>query len=74
MVVCYAVLLALMAALVLRNPLFGFFTWTGYIWASLIFKRGARARLSAYAPVAVIIATSQHGGLPTGSASSWIGG
>jgi len=68
---CYSVLLALMAALVLRDPLFGFYTWTGYIWASLLF--GIRWRLLAYAPVSVITATSQHAGLPTRSASSWIG-
>jgi signal transduction histidine kinase len=71
MLACYAVLIVLMAALVLRSPLFGFYTWTGYIWASLIFRSGPWTRLPAYAPVAVITATSQHGGLPTGSASSW---
>src|SRR5215469_8312853 len=71
MPVCYAVLLALMAALVLRSPLFGFYAWTGYIWASLILGAGPWTRLPAYAPVAVIIATSQNGGLPNGSASSW---
>jgi len=68
---CFAVLLALMAALVLRNPLFGFFTWTGYIWAALVLP--IPWRLPAYVPVAVITGTSQHGGLPTHSASSWIG-
>ncbi len=68
---CFAVLIALMGALVLSNPLFGFFTWTGYIWASLVIA--VRWRLLAYVPVAVIAATSQHAGLPTGSVSSWIG-
>ena len=68
---CFAVLLALMAALVLRNPLFGFFTWTGYIWAGLVLP--IPWRLPGYVPVAVITGTSQHGGLPTHSASSWIG-
>jgi signal transduction histidine kinase len=68
---CFVVLLALMAALVLRDPLFGFVTWTGYIWAGLLFTQ--QWRLLAFAPVALITATSQHGGLPTRSATSWIG-
>jgi signal transduction histidine kinase len=72
MVGCYAVLVVLTAALVLRDPLFGFYSWTGYIWASLMFDATPLARLSAYAPVAVITGTSQHGGLPQHSVSSWI--
>ncbi len=71
MAACYAALLVLNAALVLRDPIFGFYTWTGYIWGSVVFA--TRWRLLVYAPVAVITATSQHGGLPTRSASSWIG-
>lgn len=67
----FVVLLALMAALVLNDGLFGFFTWTGYIWATLLLE--VRWRLLAFAAVAVVTATSQHGGLPTHSASSWIG-
>jgi signal transduction histidine kinase len=68
---CFVVLVALMAALVLHNSLFGFFTWTGYIWAALVLAM--RWRLLAFASVAVITGTSQHGGLPTDSRSSWIG-
>jgi signal transduction histidine kinase len=68
---CFVVLLGLMAALVLHNSLFGFFTWTGYLWAALVLA--VRWRMPAFAAVAVITATAQHGGLPTGSASSWIG-
>ena len=56
MVGWYCVLLALMAALTLLHPLFGFFTWTGYIWGSLLFP--LRWRLLSYLPVAVIAATS----------------
>jgi signal transduction histidine kinase len=67
--VCFAVLVALMAALVLRDPTFGFFTWTGYIWAALVLP--VRWRLPAFAAVAVVTGTSQHGGLPSDSASSW---
>jgi signal transduction histidine kinase len=70
MAACYVVLLVLMAALVLRDPLFGFYTWTGYIWPAVILP--VSWRLPAYLPVAVITATSQHGGLPSDSASSWI--
>jgi signal transduction histidine kinase len=72
MVGCYVVLLVLTAALVLRDPLFGFYSWTGYFWASVLFEAGPWARLCAYAPVAVITGTSQHGGLPDQSVSSWV--
>ncbi len=63
-------LAGLMAALVLHNAVFGFFTWTGYIWASLVLT--VRWRLPAFGAVAAITATSQHGGLPKHSLSSWI--
>ena len=68
--VCFTVLVALMAALVLRDPTFGFFTWTGYIWAALVLP--VRWRLPAFAAVAAVTGTSQHGGLPSHSASSWV--
>ncbi|MBV9047903.1 MAG: sensor histidine kinase [Solirubrobacterales bacterium] len=68
--VCFTVLVALMAALVLRDSTFGFFTWTGYIWAALVLP--VRWRLPAFAAVAAVTGTSQHGGLPSHSASSWV--
>ena len=55
-------LLALMVVMVLHNPVYGIYTWTGYIFV----YRGAqgRWRLLATFVVAVIGATSQDGGLP----------
>src|SRR5579864_611954 len=55
-------LLAVMAAMVLHNPIYGIYTWTGYIFV----YRGSqgRWRLLATFVVAVIGATSQDAGLP----------
>jgi signal transduction histidine kinase len=55
-------LLAVMAAMVLHDPIYGIYTWTGYIFV----YRGSqgRWRLVATFVVAVIAATSQDGGLP----------
>ncbi len=55
-------LIALMAVMVLRDPYFGIFTWTGYLYVYLLPL--GRWRLLAAAAVAVIAATSQNGGLP----------
>jgi signal transduction histidine kinase len=55
-------LLALMAAMVLHNPVYGIYTWTGYIFVYRIAL--GRWRLLATLVVAVIGATSQDGGLP----------
>jgi signal transduction histidine kinase len=55
-------LLALMAAMVLHNPVYGIYTWTGYIF---VYRSAhGRWRLLATFVVAVIGATSQDGGLP----------
>ncbi|HEY2075728.1 MAG TPA: sensor histidine kinase [Streptosporangiaceae bacterium] len=55
-------LLVLMAVMVLHNPVYGIYTWTGYIFV----YRAAQGpwRLLATFVVAVIGATSQDGGLP----------
>jgi signal transduction histidine kinase len=58
----FVVLVTLMAALVIRAPWFGFFTWTGYVYAYYL-PAGAR-RLAGVLAVAVVTATSQNGGLP----------
>jgi signal transduction histidine kinase len=55
-------LIVLMAVMVLRDPYFGIFTWTGYLYVYLLPL--GRWRLLAAAAVAVIAATSQNGGLP----------
>ena len=64
-------LLALMAALVIVNPTFGFFTWTGYIWTFTLVQ-AERWRAAGITATAVITGTSQHGGLPNSTAGGWI--
>jgi signal transduction histidine kinase len=59
-------LLALMAAMVLHNPVYGIYTWTGYIFVYRASQ--GRWRLLATFAVAVIAATSQDGGLPRSAA------
>ncbi len=61
-VVVFAVLFALSAALVISQPLYGFYTWTGYFWAWRLFT--GRGRLIGVALVAGVTALSQTGGGP----------
>ena len=58
----FAVLLGVSAALVIRQPLYGFYTWTGYFWAWRLFK--GRGRLIGVALVAAVTAISQTGAGP----------
>ena len=60
----------LAAALVLVDPVFGFFSWTGYIWAYRVLQ--GNWRFAGVLATATITGTSQHGGLPGHSAGSWI--
>jgi signal transduction histidine kinase len=55
-------LLALIAALIYGNPLFGFFGWTGYLYAADLPGRWSLAGSSG---VAVLTAVSQIGGFQT---------
>jgi signal transduction histidine kinase len=64
-------LLALMAALVILDPTFGFFTWTGYSWTFRL-VRPERWRVAGIIATAAITGTSQHGGLPNRTAGGWI--
>jgi signal transduction histidine kinase len=62
MAVFFPVLVALMAVLVIRAPIYGFFTFTGYFftyWLPL-----GKWRVLGVTAVAVVTATSQDGGLP----------
>jgi signal transduction histidine kinase len=62
MAVFFPVLVALMAVLVIRAPIYGFFTFTGYFftyWLPL-----GKWRVLGVTAVAVLTATSQDGGLP----------
>ena len=62
MVVFFIVLAILMALLVLRAPWYGFFTFTGYLYA--FYLPAGRPRAAGVALIALITATSQNGGLP----------
>ena len=62
MVIFFIVLAILMALLVLRAPWYGFFTFTGYLYA--FYLPTGRARAAGVALIALITATSQNGGLP----------
>jgi signal transduction histidine kinase len=70
MPVFFAGLIALMAALVVVNPVYGFFTWTGYLWTFRVLQ--GRWRTVGVLATAAVTGTSQHGGLPANTASSWI--
>jgi signal transduction histidine kinase len=58
----FAVLLGLSATLVIRQPIYGFYTWTGYFWAWRLFR--GNARLLGVALVAMVTAISQTGSGP----------
>src|SRR6201986_307634 len=61
-VLVFAVLLGLSAALVIRQPLYGFYTWTGYFWAWRLFT--GRGRLIGVVLMAAVTSISQTGGGP----------
>lgn len=60
--VTFLVLIGLSATLVLRQPLFGFYVFTGYFWAWRLLE--GRARLVGVALVAATVAISQTGAGP----------
>jgi signal transduction histidine kinase len=61
-IIVFAVLWGLSAALVISQPLYGFYTWTGYFWAWRLFT--GRGRLIGVVLVAAITALSQTGAGP----------
>lgn len=63
-------LVALMAVLVVLSPVFGFFSWTGYI--QVLTLRG-RWRMVGVLAVATVTGTAQIGGVPDGSTGSIVG-
>jgi signal transduction histidine kinase len=67
----FAVLIALAGLLVVNDPIYGFFSWTGYIWAARVLR--GDWRFAGVAATALVTGTSQHGGVPSGSAGSWLG-
>jgi signal transduction histidine kinase len=60
--VAFLVLTGLSAALVIRQPLFGFYVFTGYFWSWRLLE--GRARFAGMALVAGTVAISQTGGGP----------
>ncbi|MEU8238713.1 sensor histidine kinase [Actinoplanes missouriensis] len=66
MVIFLLGMLGWFALLVWMSPLFGFFTWTGYLFIG--YALDGLWRLPAVLPVAAIAALSQVGGVPTLSA------
>ncbi len=58
----FATLAGLALALVIRQPLYGFYAWTGYLWAWRLLQ--GRARLAGVAVVAAAVAVSQTGAGP----------
>lgn len=58
--VYYAVLVGLIATLILASPLFGFFGFTGYLYAVLL---PGRTKLVGVAATAAVMATTQMGGV-----------
>jgi signal transduction histidine kinase len=68
MAVFFAVLVVLMAVLVIREPIYGFFTFTGYFftyWLPL-----GKWRVLGVMAIAVLAGTSQDGGLPQHKATA----
>ena len=63
-------LMAFAAVLVVNDPVYGFFSWTGYLWIYRVLER--EWRIVGLLTVATITGTSQHGGPPSATASSWI--
>jgi signal transduction histidine kinase len=67
----FVVLVAISAALVISEPVYGFYTWTGYFWAWRLLE--GRARLAGVTVVAAITAVSQTGSGPYDSAFAIVG-
>jgi signal transduction histidine kinase len=59
------------AVLVIRAPWFGLFAWSGYVFSGSVLH--GRSRIAGLAATALLLGTSQNGGLPAGSSSSWFG-
>jgi signal transduction histidine kinase len=70
-IVFFVVLAAISAALVISQPLYGFYTWTGYFWAWRVLD--GRSRLAGVAVIAAITSVSQTGSGPYDSAFAIVG-
>jgi signal transduction histidine kinase len=70
MAAMFAVLIGLSAALVIREPVYGFYSFTGYIWAFRTLSANTWLRLVGLALVAMLSAIAQTGAGPYDSAGS----
>jgi len=68
MVVYVVGLIALMAVMAVQAPWFGFFIWSGYLYAFRVLRD--MWRLVGVAAVAIVRATAQNGGLPRPEAAA----
>ena len=69
MEVFFAGLVVISAVLVVNNPVYGFFSWTGFLWLHEVVQ--GRLRIVGLVAVAVVTGTSQHGGPPAATVGSW---
>jgi signal transduction histidine kinase len=67
----FAGMAVLCAVLVIRAPWFGLFAWSGYLFSGSVLH--GRSRIAGLGATALLLGTSQTGGLPAGSTSSWFG-
>ena len=64
-------MLVIAGALVLTSGWYGIFAWSGYLFSGFALT-DLRARAAGVAATALLVGTAQHGGLPSGSAGSWV--
>ncbi len=70
MEVYFVGLMAVSAVLVVNDPVYGFFSWTGFLWLHDVVQ--GPLRIGGFLVVATITGTSQHGGLPSHTVGSWL--
>ncbi len=63
-------LMAISAVLVINDPVYGFFSWTGFLWLHDAVR--GPLRVIGFFVVAAVTGTSQHGGLPSHNVGSWL--
>jgi signal transduction histidine kinase len=70
MEVFFVGLMAVSAVLVINDPVYGFFSWTGFLWLHEAVQ--GPVRTIGFFVVAAVTGTSQHGGLPSHTVGSWL--
>ena len=67
--IAFTLMAGLSAAMVLVDPVFGFFAWTGYLQVFSVLR--GRWRLPGLIPVALVVSSSQVGGWPLTGGTPW---